>query len=300
MLDRKYSPRLACGSVACAAGLAFIIPPSQGFIIYGWLMDTSVGSMFVAGIIPGLLLALALIITVVIWVKIRPGDVPSAEPSSWKERWRSLGRIWPAAAIIIALMGVIYTGVATPTEAAGVASVAAIIVALVYYRSLNWKTIKTIFLRTARSTATLGILVASASLFGNFLAIIGFPQAIANFLTGISTNPMVICAIILVFFFIAGVIFDGMAVMMIVLPLLRPTLNILGVDLIWLGVLVTIMMAIGVISPPFAVNLYMVKSMVPQLKLKDLFIGVLPYMFSQLVVVVILFFIPQLCTVLVY
>ena len=300
MLDRKYSPKLACGSVACAAGLAFIIPPSQGFIIYGWLMDTSVGSLFIAGVIPGLLLAAALCLTVFLWVKLRPDDVPGSEPSSWSERWHSLGRIWPALVLIIAVMGVIYAGIATPTEAAGVASVIALIIALVYYHSLNWKTLKKIFYRTARSTATLGILVASASLFGNFLALIGLPQKIAAGITSMNASPMAVCAVIMLFFFIAGVFFDGMAVMMIVLPLLKTSLMMLGVDFIWFGVLVSIMMAIGVISPPFAVNLYMIKGFVPEVKLKDLFVGVLPFMFAQLVVVVILFIFPQLCTMLVH
>lgn len=300
MLDRKYSPRLACGSVACASGLAFIIPPSQGFIIYGWLMEISVGSLFIAGIIPGLLLALAMCLTVFIWIKVKPDAAPAAESVSWSERWRSLLRIWPAVALIAVVVGVIYRGVATPTEAAGVASVVALLIALFYYRSLNGETLKTIFRRTATSTATLGILVASASLFGNFLAIIGLPQAISRAVTGISTNPMLVSAIIILLFFIAGVFFDGMAVMMIILPLLKPTLTMLGVDFIWFGVLVAIMMAIGVISPPFAVNLYMVKGLVPQVKIKDLFVGVLPFIFAQLAVVVILFIFPQLCTMLVH
>lgn len=299
MLDRKYSPRLATGSVACAAGLAFIIPPSQGFILYGWLTDTSVGKLFISGIIPGLMLALALCITVFLEVKIHPDYAPGTEQATWKERWHFLGKIWPAALLIVAVMVTIYTGVCTPTEAAGVASFVALIIAAAYYRKLNFKTLKQICLRTARSTCTLGILVASASLFGNFLALIGLPQKVSNAIVSLNIGPMGVCAVIAFMFFIAGVFFDGMAVMMIVLPILKPALLALNVDMVWFGVIVAIMMAIGVISPPFAVNLFMIKGMIPELEIKDIFIGVIPYMIAMLVVVVILFVCPALCTCLV-
>ncbi len=299
MLDRKYSPRLAAGSVACASGLAFIIPPSQGFILYGWLTDTSVGKLFISGIIPGLLLALALAITVLILVKMHPEYAPGKEEATWSERWSALGKIWPAAVLVLSVMVTIYTGVCTPTEAAGVASFVALIIAGVFYHKLNFKTLKQICTRTARSTCTLGILVASASLFGNFLALIGLPQKVSAAITGLDIGPMGVCAVICLMFFIAGVFFDGMAVMMIVLPILKPALLALNVDMVWFGVLVSIMMAIGVISPPFAVNLFMIKGMIPQLDIKDIFLGVIPFMISMLVVVVILFIFPGLCTCLI-
>jgi len=296
MLDRGYSPKMASGSVASAAGLSFIIPPSSGFIIYGWLMEVSVGDLFISGIVPGILLTIALVATTVIWAKARPQDVPAKEETNWKDRWHYLGRIWPVIVLVAAVMGVIYSGVATPTEAAAVASVIALIIAAVFYRKLDWATLKQICIRTTRTTCTLGILVASASLFGNFLALMGFPQAIARAIAGLDMSATGVVVIIMIFFFIAGVFFDGMAVMMIVLPLLKPALTMLGVDFIWFGVLAVIMMQIGVISPPFAVNLFMVKGFCPQLDLKDIFTGVLPYIVAQLVVVVILFAFPSLCT----
>ncbi|MBQ4507213.1 MAG: TRAP transporter large permease [Firmicutes bacterium] len=299
MLDRKYSPRLAVGSVACASGLAFIIPPSQGFILYGWLTDTSVGKLFIAGIIPGLLLAFALATTVFIMVRIKPDSAPGKEEATWEERWSSLAKIWPAVVLVGAVMVTIYTGVCTPTEAAGVASFVALVIAGVYYRKLNFKTLKQICMRTARSTCTLGILVASASLFGNFLALIGLPQKVSAAITGLDMGAMGVCAVICFMFFVAGVFFDGMAVMMIVLPILKPALYALNVNMVWFGVLVSIMMAIGVISPPFAVNLFMIKGMVPQLETKDIFLGVIPYMIAMLVVVVLLFIFPGLCTCLI-
>lgn len=296
MRSRGYSQRVAGASVACGGGLAFIIPPSLGMIIYGWLSGQSVGDMFISGVLPGIMLALAMIITVLIWAKVRPQDVAEPKSSTWSARWKSLAVIWPGAVLIFAVLGVIYAGIATPTEAAGVGSVIALLLGVFYYKRLHWAELKKVFKRVTATTVKLGIIITSAMVFGNFLALIGMPQAIARYITGLGLSSIGLVIIICLFFFVVGAFFDEMSIMMIVLPLLLPTLQAMNVDLIWFGILMCINMQLGVITPPFGVNLFLMKGVIPELEIQELYKGVIPFILAQLVVVALIIAFPAIAT----
>lgn len=294
MIKRGYSPRLAAGCVGGAGGLATVIPPSIGFIIYGWIAETSVGKLFIAGVIPGLLMAIGYTCVVITWVKLRPSAAPAVGGYPWRERWQSLVTVWPVIFLIFAVLGLIYTGVCTPTEAGGTGAVTALLTAGLYYRKLGWQNFKTIVSSTVRITSQIGIIIAGAMIFGHFVALAQISEKLTLLVTALPVSPIVIMISINVMFFVLGCFMDVIAIQLVFVPPLIPIARMLGFDLVWFGVLVTQNCELAGSTPPFGINLFILKSIVPEVSLGDIVRGNLPFILSDIFVLALVIAFPVL------
>jgi tripartite ATP-independent transporter DctM subunit len=294
MTKRGYSQSLAAGCVCSAGGLASVIPPSIAFIIYGWLAQQSVAKLFIAGIIPGLLLAAAMIVCISIWVKLSPSSAPAAGSFTWRQRLEPVKKVWPALILIFVVMGSIYGGIATPTESAAVGATAILLLGVLFYRKLRWNNFKIATTSAVRVTSQIGLILVSAMLFANLTALLGLPQKVAEIVSDLSLSPTMLVIIIGIFFFIAGFFFDEMSVFLIVFPIILPMLKESGVDLIWFGVLAVINIELSTITPPFAINLYILKGTVPELELGRIIRGVVPFIAAQVCILGVLIAFPTL------
>lgn len=297
MLDRGYKPALASGAVAASGALAMLIPPSLMFILYSSVTGESTAQLFAGGLLPGLLLALLMGGYVVVRAKSHPADAPgAAERFDRRERFAALRHVLPAVLLIVLVLGAIYTGVATPTEAAGVGALAAFAVTGLLYRSLDLATVKRIFASTVQVSGTVLAIVGSAFVFTQMLVLARVPDAVAAFVVGLDVSPYVVLAAIMVVLLLLGCLVDAASLLLVVAPVLVPAVEALGFDAVWFGVLLVVNLEMAVITPPVGLNLYTMKSVVPRLDIGDVLRGALPYIAIEAVLLALLVAVPELAT----
>lgn len=290
----NYDDKLATGTVAAGGTLGFLIPPSIGFVIYAILTEESVGKLLMAGFFPGLLLALLWMFTVVLWVRLDPSMAPiRLGKVSWKERIWSLKNIWAMLLIFLLVMGGIYLGVFTPTEAGGVGATGLFLIAI-GKRRLTLPNLFTSLKETARISIMLFIIVAGAFVFSYFLAITQIPMVLLSFVGGLTISPYITLAIIIVFLLILGCVIDVGPMLVLTMPVLFPIILALQFDPIWFGVIAVLMMNAGLITPPVGLNVYVVAGIDRTVPMSAIFRGVLPFLVAIIVVAVIVTVFPQI------
>jgi tripartite ATP-independent transporter DctM subunit len=297
MLERGYKPAFASGSVAASGALAMLIPPSLMFILYSSVTGESVAALFAGGILPGLLLAVMMIGYVAVRARVAPANAPiDDERFSWRDRLAALGKISPALALIALVLGSIYTGFTTPTEAAAVGALAAFGVTGLIYRKLGWANLKRIFLSTAQVTAAILAIVGSAFVFTQMLVLARIPDAVTRFVVGLDVSPYVVMLGIMLILVLLGCLVDAASLLLVVTPILVPAVTELGFDPLWFGVLLVVNLEIAVITPPVGLNLYTMKSVVPELDLADVFRGVAPYIAIEGTLLAVMIAVPEIAT----
>lgn len=295
MLKRKYNPRLAAGSVTAAGALAMLIPPSITFIIYGAITFVSVGKLFIAGIFPGLLLATMMAIYVIIRVMIIPSDAPRIyETISWKERLKPLLRLWPAVIVILCVLGSIYLGICTPTEAAAVGVIGSTLIAKSVYNTLNLKSLWQILIISARASVSILVICASALAFGNFLGVMRIPEAFAEAVLSLPLSPIGVVFVFMVALVFLGMFIDGVSLILVTTPILLPALLKMGFDPLWYGVILTLNIEMAVITPPVGLNLYAMKSVCPDLNIVDIIWGTMPYVVIEFLCISLFILFPSM------
>ncbi|MBI3000030.1 MAG: TRAP transporter large permease [Deltaproteobacteria bacterium] len=293
MLKRGYDKGLATGSVATAGTLGILIPPSLPFIMYGVIAEQSVGQLFIAGIIPGTLLTVLFSTYVLIIAWRRPHLAPGIAGVTWKERFLSLRKLWSAIVLIILVLGSIYGGVATPTEAAGVGAIGALGVALVY-RSLSFKKLVEIARRTVELVGFIMILVVGAMLFSYYLTLTGATQSLSKWMASLAVAPWVIIAGMNIILLILGCFLDSTAIILITTPLFLPIITSLGFDPIWYGVILIINLEIAFITPPVGMNLYVTSNIAPDVPLGTILRGAVPFLLLALLAITLVAVFPRL------
>ncbi|MCI2416843.1 TRAP transporter large permease [Saccharopolyspora sp. K220] len=297
MLARGYKPAFASGSVAASGALAMLIPPSLMFILYASVTGESVAALFAGGILPGLVLAALMIGYVVLRAKVAPGNAPMAdERFSWRERWRAIGKIAPALVLIVLVLGSIYTGITTPTEAAAIGALAAFAVTGLVYRKLGRRNLKLIFVSTARVSAAMLAIVGSAFVFTQMLVVARVPDAVTDFVAGLDIHPYLVLIVIMLVLVLLGCLVDAASLLLVVTPILVPAVEELGFDPLWFGVLLVVNLEMAVITPPVGLNLYTMKSVVPQLDLGDIFRGIAPYLCIEFALILVMIAVPEIAT----
>lgn len=297
MLARGYRPSFASGSVAASGALAMLIPPSLMFILYSSVTGVSIAELFAGGVIPGLLLAAFMILYVVVRAKTSPREAPVAdERFTWQERFAALTKISPALVLIVLVLGSIYTGFATPTEAAAVGALAAFAVTGWVYRKLGWANLRTIFVSTAHVTASILAIVGAAFVFTQMLVVARVPDAVSEFVVGLDTSPYLVIAAMMLVLVLLGCLVDAASLLLVVTPILVPAIEGLGFDPLWFGVLLVVNLEMAVITPPVGLNLYTMKSVVPELDLADIFRGILPYLAIEAGMLALVTAVPELAT----
>lgn len=290
----KYPRQIAYGTVAAGATLGILIPPSIPFIVYGSITEQSVGQLFMAGVIPGIIITVLLMIYIGL-VAVRRPDMPKGVSVSWRQRIKSLKTIWVPIILIVVVLGGIYTGICTPTEAAGVGATTTLLIAAIM-RRLDWKRFTGILMKTAQNTAMILMLVVCAMVFGYILTLLQAPQKLTQWVLSIGLSPWgVIVAVNLLLLFL-GCLMDALSMMVIMCPILYPVVVGLGFDPIWFGVVFVINMEIGLITPPFGLNVFVLKGIRPEVSIGEIFRGVIPFCVVLLIGLAIMIAFPPLST----
>jgi len=286
-----YPKRYAIGTVATAGSLGILIPPSIVMIVYGVTAEQSIGKLFMAGIIPGLMIGSMMMAVTYIGAK-RLG-FKKTQPKPWRVRLKKMREASWALMTIIIVIGGIYGGVFTPTEAAAVAAVWAFFVSMFIYRDIKWKELHKIFLESAKTTAMIMFIIANAMLFAHFLTLENVPQMITQFLIDSHVGPLMFLLFVNILLFFAGDFMEPSAIIMIMVPLLLPVATALGIDPIHFGIIVTVNMELGMITPPIGLNLF-VTSGITGVSLKDVIVYSLPWSMTILVGLLLITYIPEI------
>jgi tripartite ATP-independent transporter DctM subunit len=297
MLEKGYKPSFATGSVVAPGALAMLIPPSLMFILYSAVTGVSVAALFAGGVVPGLLLALLMGGYIVVRATLQPENAPrGSERFTWGDKFRSLWRVIPAALLILAILGVIYTGIATPTEAAAVGALGAFLIAGLVYRSLSWDNLKRILASTVQVSCAVLAIVASAFVFTKVLVLARVPTTVAEFVGGLGLPSYVIMAAIMLVLVLLGCLVDAASLLLVVTPVLVPVVMPLGFDPLWFGVLLVMNLELAVITPPVGLNLFAMKSVAPDIPLSEIIRGVIPYIAIEFALLMVMIGVPEIAT----
>jgi tripartite ATP-independent transporter DctM subunit len=289
-----YDDKVSTGCVAAGGTMAIMIPPSVLMVIYGFIAEESIGALMLAGILPGLLQAVSYVIMLLIRFKLNPGLGQPVRGITWSERLVSLKGVWGMIVIILLVMGSMYTGLATPTEAAGIGAIGALAMAV---PRLGFREFSASMIETVRTTALIFAIVAGVLIFVHFLGFTGTPGAIAKGITAMDVSPMVVLICILALYLVLGMFIDGIGMVLLTVPIILPTIKDLGIDPIVFGILVVRMVEIGLMTPPVGLNVYVLKGVAKDVSMGDIFRGCGWFVVVDIINVAILLAFPQIITV---
>jgi len=297
MTERGYKPSFATGAVVAPGALAMLIPPSLMFILYSAVTGVSVAALFAGGIVPGILLALLMAGYIIVVATLKPENAPRTdERFTWGEKFSSLVRVIPAILLIVCILGVIYTGIATPTEAAAVGALGAFLIAGLVYRTLTWTNLRRILVSTVQVSCAVLAIVAAAFVFTKVLVLARVPSTVAEFVGGLALPPFVIMVAIMLVLIVLGCLVDAASLLLVVTPVLVPVVEPLGYDPLWFGVLLVMNLELAVITPPVGLNLFAMKSVAPDIPLSQIIKGVIPYIILEFALLMVMVAVPEIAT----
>jgi tripartite ATP-independent transporter DctM subunit len=295
MKKYNYNLRLATGSMASAGTLAIMIPPSIPMVIYGVWTETSIGKLFIAGIVPGILLTLGFCAYIIIRCALNPSLGPPAERYSWSDRLRAVGKLLPTATIFIIILGGIYGGIFTPTEASAIGAIGVLVVSLAMKR-LSWQRLKDSLLQTCEVSAMLFAIMFGGVMFSRLLVMTDVTPDLVNAIADLEVHRYVIILLFSVMFLLLGAVLDTFGMLILTLPLVFPVCRSLGFDPVWFGIYMTVMMEIAMLTPPIGLNVFVMQKVTPEVALLEIFMGVTPFVLICLLMVVLLVAFPQIVT----
>lgn len=277
-----YSDRLAAGAIASGATLGIMIPPSVPLLIYGFMTRTDVAKLFIAGVLPGLLGGL-LYMGAVAWTTWRrPADGPPGARSDARARLKALNNVWSVLGLFVFIIGGIYAGIFTPTEAAGVGAFAGFVFAWVR-KSLNHQVLLQVLLDSAKTTATIFVLLIGAFVFSNYIDLAGVPKALGAWVSGADDSPLTVILFIIVVYLVLGCLLDSMSMLFLTVPVFYPIVAGMGYDLVWFGILVVTLVEIALITPPVGLNVFVLHQVQPDISTRTIFRGVMPFVAADVV-----------------
>ena len=292
----KYDDSLATGAIAAGGTLGILIPPSAGLVIYGIITEESIGRLFVAGVIPGILLTFLFVFIVWLVVRLNPNKAPRVEASiPWRESLKITARALWVLCIIIVTIGGIYAGIFSAVEAAGVGALLTLIAAL-GRRRLNWKSLTETVHATLKASGTAFLVLLGAFVFKVFLGFTGIAFVASEWVAEQGFSGAQIAALVLLMFVVLGTFLDGFAMLVLTVPLVQPILESLGVDMIWFGIMIVITLEMGLISPPVGLNIFVVKGVAPDVPVHRMFRGIIPFWLAMGVALILIALMPSLAT----
>ncbi|MEO8654758.1 MAG: TRAP transporter large permease, partial [Ramlibacter sp.] len=286
-----YPQSFSTGVIAAGGTLGAMLPPSTVLAVYAILTQQDIGKLFMAGIVPGMLAMLMYVLTIMIIVRVRPGWLPRGPLKPWKERLADLKNVWAPLVLFLFVIGGLYGGFFTPTEAGGVGASGAFILGLVRGK-LDRTKIKEALLSATRTAAAVFTVLIGALMFGYFLTVTQTPQKLAGFLSGLGIGPYGVLALILLMYLVLGCLMDAMAMIILTVPIIFPIVTQLGFDPIWFGIIIVMTVELGLITPPVGMNVFVIKSVVPEASFSTIFRGVSPFVATDIVRLIILIGFP--------
>lgn len=288
-----YADSLSTGAIAAGGTLGILIPPSVPMVIYGILAEVDIGKLFIAGVLPGILLTLLFVVAVSVRTAVNPDIGPPGERLPWPQRLRALGGVWGIIVLFAIIIGGIYLGIFTPNEAAGIGAAGAFAFALLR-RKLTWRTTFEALIESSITTGMIFVVTIGALVFANFITIAGLTSAMTDWINSLNATPIMIILAICVIYVLMGCIFDSLAMLILTVPVFVAILKPLGVDLIWFGIIVIIVVELGLITPPIGMNVFVVNSVVPDVSVWTIFDGVWPFLIAMLVCLALVMSFPWL------
>ena len=291
----NYNDALSSGSIAAAGTLAVMIPPSTVFIVYAVLTEQSVGKLFVAGILPGILLAILFSITVLIQCLRNPSLAPRGQVLTKKQKMQSISGVIETFVLFVLVIGGLSLGWFSPTQAGGILVIGVSIVSIIR-RQINFKGFLLALKDSARLSCMNIFIIVSALIFGRFMAISKIPFVLADLFAAFSESKLLVIIIVMIVYMIGGCFMDGLALVVLTMPIIFPTIQALNIDPIWFGVLICVVGELGMITPPVGINVYVLKGVVEDVPLGTIFRGVTPFIFATILCMIILMVFPQIST----
>lgn len=292
-----YADSLAAGSVAAGGTLGVLIPPSVIMIIYGLITETSIAQLFIAGIIPGLITIAGYLLAIIVVTAINPHLGPAAERDSTVQRWRSLRSVWPILALFAIVIGGIYLGVFTPTESAGIGAAGAFLFA--YARgSITLHGFVDVMAEAGRITAMLFVVLIGALVFSALINIAGFPDLLSGFVRGLGLTPLEIIVTIVGIYLIIGMFLETLSMVLLTVPIFFPIVQELGYSPVWFGILVVVVVEISLITPPIGMNIFVLRSVITDIRSRDLYLGLLPFYVMDILRLLLFLLVPSVVLVL--
>ena len=288
-----YADSLATGSIAAGGTLGILIPPSVILVIYGLMTETDIGQLFAAGILPGLLGIFCYLCAVAAATKINPKIGPRGEKIPWPDRFRSLKGVWGVLLLFFIVMGGIYAGIFTPTEAAGIGATGAFFFTL-FRKKLTLEILKKVLVDSASTTAMIFFLLIGSMIFANFVNVVGMPDALADFVLGWDVSPFVVVLILMLVYVLLGCILESMSMIVLTVPVFYPMIQALGFDLIWFGIVVVVVTEISLITPPVGLNVFVLKAVLADVKVSTIFKGVTPFWIADIVRLTLIVLFPAI------
>ncbi|MCF8095233.1 MAG: TRAP transporter large permease [Desulfobacteraceae bacterium] len=293
MLKHNYDPRLATGCVAAGGTLGILIPPSIGFVVYGLLTEQSIGRLLMAGLLPGAMLCSLFILSIIILCVIKPEMGPPGPAVGLAEKIKSLSGTWGMLLLFFVVIGGIYTGIFTPTEAAGIGAFGALII-VILRKKLTWQGFVRCLSETGKMTAFIFLIIIGASVFSYFLALTGLPTTLSSYITGLPLPRELILFGIILIYVILGCVMEVYSIMMLTLPIIFPIVQTLGFDPIWFGVIMVLVLELGLITPPIGLNVYVLKGSAPDIPVETIFKGIWPFFLAAVLAIILISIFPQI------
>lgn len=295
MKKYNYDDTLATGTVAAAGTLGILIPPSTVFIVYGILTEQSIGKLFVAGILPGILLSIFFAATVALLCWRNPAIGPPGPPTSWREKLKALTGIIEALILFLLAIGGLFGGLFSPTQAGAIGAGGALLIGLAR-RQLSWQTFIEAGKEGLRTSCMVIFIITGAVIFGHFMAVSRIPFMLADWLGGLHIHPMAVMGVIIFIYFIGGFFMDAMGLIVVTVPIFFPVVLKLGFDPIWFGVIIVLVGEMGVITPPVGVNVFVIKGIAPDIPLHKIFKGIFPFLVALIFMTILLLIFPKIAT----
>jgi len=289
----NYDDRLATGAVAAGGTIGILIPPSIIMVIYGLLTETSISKLFLAGFLPGLLTVAGFMLTIAVMTRINPLLGPPAARASAQEKLLALRSVWGPAALFLLVIGGLYVGVFSPTEAASVGAVGAFVLGIIN-RGFNRQALASALLDTVKTTAMIFTILIGAILFNNFLILASMPTLVSDWISGLPLGRLAILLVIIGMYFVLGCLLDSLAMILLTIPIVFPIVSALGYDPVWFGIIIVMVVELGLITPPIGMNVFVIKGIARDVPLETIFRGVMPFIVAQIVLLVILIAFPEI------
>lgn len=288
-----YSEELAAGSIAAGGTLGILIPPSIIMVVYCLLTEQSIGKMFAAGVLPGLL-AIGCYILAVSWtIRRNPAAGPKGERSSWPQIRQALGRVWAVLALITMLMGGIYAGAFTAAEAAGIGAFLGFVFAC-SRKTMTWKTFVEVVVESAKTTGMIFMVMIGALMLANFINFTSLPQDLMDMVAHFNLSPLAVIFMIAAIYIVLGCVLESMSMILLTVPVFYPLVQSMGFDLIWFGIIVVVVTEISFITPPFGMNVFVLRGLLPGVSTQTIFRGVMPFVISDIFRLAILILFPAI------
>ena len=296
MRKYQYQDSLAAGTIAAGGTLGIMIPPSVPLVIYGIIAEQDIGKLFIAGVLPGILLVLLFLVAVAVSVQLNPEAGPAGDRLPPEDVRRALRAVWPVMGLFVLVLGGIYGSLFTPTEAAGIGAFGAAVIALARGHLRVLREWRAALVEAAKTTATLFIVIFGALVFAQFINLSGMPYDLLDLAERLKLSPLQLVIFVALIAVLMGMVFESIGILLLLVPVFLPALYASGIDMIWFGIVVVLVTELGLITPPIGMNVFVVKSMMPDIDLAQIFKGVVPFIAADVVALLLVLSLPAIAT----